>query len=150
MSQVLDNKVNPNDYNFTEKKLLSNDGPAEILVTNNTTRTLAFAETVFLNGYIGEVMEQDGIAPSADGLININPDRHVSMNQVDAAGTFAAQKNPIFFLPQTNSDPGEWKDTGAVGLVVFKAEVIGSAPAATPPYIEYKPPYQNGDLVLTT
>jgi hypothetical protein len=150
MSQVLDNKVNPNDYNFTEKKLLSNDGPVEMLVTNNTTRTMKFGETVFLNGYIGEVMEQDGILASADGLININPDRHISMNQVDVADTFAAQKNPIYFLPQTNSDPGEWKDTDAVGLVSFKAEVIESAPAATPPYIVFKPPYQNGDLVATT
>ena len=95
MSQVLDNKVNPNDYNFAEKKLLSNDGPVEIKVTNNTTRTMKFGETVLLIGYIGEVMETDGILATESGLININPDRHISMNQVDVADAFAAQKNPI-------------------------------------------------------
>jgi hypothetical protein len=147
---VLDNEVKPNDYNFTEKKLLSAKMAVEMSVTNNTTRTMKFGETVFLNGYVGEVMEQDGIIATATGLININPDRHISMNQVDVADTFAAQKNPIYFLPQTNSDPGEWKDTDTTGLVVFKAEVIEAAPAATPAYIVFKPPYQNGDLALTT
>lgn len=148
MSSILTNDVPVNAYNFTEKKLFGS--PVAVKVTNDTTRTMLLGETVFLNGFIGEVMNQDGIAAAADGEININPSRHISMNQVDATDTFAAQKNPIFFLPQTNSDPGEWKDTTAVGLVLVKAEVIGSAPAATPAYIEFKPPYQNGDFVLIT
>ncbi len=147
MSQVLTNKVDPNAYNFTEKKLLSNSGPVEMSVTNNTTRTMLFGETVFLNGFIGEVMDTDGIAAAATGLINVNPDRHISMNQVDVADTFAAQMNPIWFVPQTNSVVGYWTDTTASGSVLFKAEVIESAPAATPAYIVFKPPYQNGDLV---
>ena len=147
MSQVMDNKVNPNDYNFTEKKLLVSGKTVPVKVTNDTTRTMKFGETVFLNKFIGEVMEQDGIIASGTGLININPDRQVSMNQVDVADTFASEKNPIFFVPQTNDDPGFFKDTSEAGVVVFKAEVIGSAPAATPAYIEFKPPYQNGDLV---
>lgn len=147
---VLDTAVPPNAYNFTEKKLLGNGGPVDVLITNNSTRTVLFGETVFFDGWIGNVMEQDGIAASATGRIDVNPDRHVSMNQVDIADTFAAGLNPIFFLPQTNSDPGEWKDTTAVGLVSVKAEVIGAAPGSTPAYIEYKPPYQNGDLVVIT
>lgn len=150
MSGILDNKVEPNAYNFTEKKLLSNDGPKEISVTNNTTRTMLFGETVFLNGFIGEVMDQDGIAAAATGLININPDRHISMNQVDIADTFAAQKNPIYFTVQTNLIPGFFADTDATDLILFKAEVIESGPAETPAYIVFKPPYQNGDLVATT
>lgn len=137
-----------NASNFTEKKIWGN--PVPITITNGTTRTLLFGETVFVSGWIGNVMEQDGIAASASGTIDVNPNRNISMNQVDVADTFAAQKNPIFFLPQTNSDPGEWKDTDATGLVSVKGEVIGSAPAATPAYIEYKPPYQNGDLAATT
>lgn len=145
---ILNTVVPPNAYNFTEKELYGND--VIINVTNGTTRTMLFGETVFLDGWIGEVVNQDGIAASAVGQINVNPNRNISMNQVDVADTFAAGKNPIFFLPQTNSDPGEWKDTTAVGLVLVKAEVIGSAPAATPAYIEYKPPYQNGDFVLIT
>lgn len=140
-----DNAVPVNAYNFTEKKQFGE--PVAVEVTNNTTRTVLFGETVFFDGWIGNVMEQDGIAAGASGKIDVNPNRHVSMNQVDAADTFAAGDNPIYFLPQTNSDPGEWKDTGAAGLVTVKAEVIGAAPAATPAYIEYKPPYQNGDLV---
>ena len=148
MGSILNTDVPVNAYNFTEKKLFGE--PVAVKVTNNTTRTMLLGETVFLNGFIGEVMNQDGIAASADGEININPDRHISMNQVDVADTFAAQKNPIFFLVQTNSDPGEWKDTDVAGLIAFKAEVIGSAPAATPAYIEFKPPYQNGDLTATT
>ncbi len=146
MSQVMDNLVNPNDYNFTEKKLLDNSGPKEIEVTNDTARTMKFGETVFLNGFIGEVMETDGIAAAASGLININPDRHISMNQVDPADTFAAQMNPIWFTVQTDLIPGFFVDTTDSGLVLFKAEVIESAPAATPAYIVFKPPYQNGDL----
>jgi len=143
---ILDNAVAVNAYNFTEKKIFGS--PVTIAVTNNTTRTVLFGETVFLDGWIGNVTEQDGIAAGLTGTIDVNPNRHISMNQVDVADTFAAGKNPIFFLPQTNTDPGEWKDTTAVGLVELKAEVIGSAPAATPAYIEFKPPYQNGDLVL--
>lgn len=150
MGSILDNVVAPNAYNFTEKKLPGGGAPVGILITNGTTRTLLFGETVFVSGWIGNVMEQDGIAAGATGLIDVNPDRHISMNQVDAADTFAAGKNPIFFSPQTNSVAGSWKDTDATGLVSVKGEVIGSSPATTPAYIEYKPPYQNGDLVATT
>ena len=148
MSQVLDNKVDPNAYNFTVKKQLDSNVVTEVSVTNDTTRTMLFAETVFLNGFVGEVIDQDGILAGATGLININPDRHISMNQVDIADTFAPQKNPIYFQPQTNDDPGFWVDTTLAGRVIVKAEVIEAAPAATPPYIVFKPPYQNGDLVL--
>lgn len=143
---VLDNAVNPNDYNFVEKKLFGS--PVTITVTNNTTRTMLLGETVFLDGWIGNVTEQDGIAAGARGTIDVNPNRHVSMNQVDVADTFAAGKNPIYFVPQTNSAVGYFQDTTATGSVLFKAEVIGSAPSATPAYIEFKPPYQNGDLVV--
>lgn len=141
---ILNTPVGVNAYNFTEKKIFGS--PVTITVTNNTTRTVLFGETVFLDGWIGNVTEQDGIAAGARGTIDVNPNRHVSMNQVDVADTFAAGKNPIFFVPQTNSAVGYWTDTTASGSVIFKAEVIGSAPAATPAYIEYKPPYQNGDL----
>lgn len=147
---VLTNSVSPNASNFTEKKFPGGGSPVEVSITNGTTRTLLFGETVFVSGWVGNVIDQDGIAAAATGLIDVNPNRHISMNQVDVADTFAAQKNPIYFLPQTNSAVGEWKDTSASGLVTVKAEVIGSAPAATPAYIEIKPPYQNGDLVATT
>lgn len=147
MGSQLDTVVPPNASNFTQKKV---SGEAvEMNVLNNTTRTILFGETVFLDGWIGEVMDQDGIIASARGNINVNPNRHVSMNQVDVADTFAQGDNPIFFVVQTNSIPGFWQDTSASGNVSTKAEVIGAAPAATPAYIEYKPPYQNGDLVVT-
>ncbi len=145
MSSQLDNVVPPNAYNFTEKEVFGKDVTVEVL--NNTTRTMLFGETVFLDGWIGEVADQDGIAASARGNINVNPNRNISMNQVDIADTFAAGKNPIWFTVQTNSVVGFFVDTTGAGLVLFQAEVIGAAPAATPPYIEFKPPYQNGDLV---
>lgn len=145
---VLTNAVGVNDSNLTVKKIWGKVVP--ISITNATTRKMEFGETVFVSGWIGNVIEQDGIAAAATGLIDVNPNRNISMNQVDVADTFAAQKNPIFFAPQTNSAVGTWKDTDASTLVSFKAEVIGSAPAATPAYIEFKPPYQNGDLVATT
>jgi len=133
MSSILTNDIPVNASNFTEKKLFGE--PVTITITNNTTRTVLLGETVFFDGWVGNVTEQDGIAAAGTGTIDVNPSRHISMNQVDAADTFAAGLNPIFFLPQTNSDPGEWKDTTAVGLVLVKAEVIGSAPAATPAYM---------------
>jgi hypothetical protein len=137
-----------NAYNFTEKKVFGE--PVTITVTNNTTRTVLLGETVFFDGWVGNVTEQDGIAASGTGTIDVNPSRHISTNQVDVADTFAVGLNPIFFIPQTNSVVGKWADATAVGSVLVKAEVIGSAPAATPAYIEYKPPYQNGDFVLIT
>ena len=143
---ILDNKVNPNDYNFTEKTVFGE--VAAVTLTNATTRTLKFGETVFIDGWIGNVLEQDGIAAAASGRIDVNPNRTISTKQVDVGDTFAAQKNPIFFVPQTNSAVGRFVDTAANGNVELKAEVIGAAPAATPPYIEYKPPYQNGDLTV--
>lgn len=143
---ILTNSVPVNAYNFTEKKIFGS--PVTVAITNSSTRTLLFGETVFFDGWIGNVTDQDGIAASAVGNIDVNPDRHISMNQVDVADTFAAGANPIYFVPQTDLVVGYWTDTTAVGSVLFKAEVIGSAPAATPAYIEYKPPYQNGDLVL--
>lgn len=147
---ILENSVSVNDYNFTEKKLLGNGGPVEISITNSSARTVLFGETVFFDGWIGNVIDQDGIAAGASGLIDVNPNRHISLNQVDVADTFAAGLNPIFFVPQTDTVVGYFQDTTAVGSVSFKAEVIGAAPAATPAYIEIKPPYQNGDLVATT
>jgi hypothetical protein len=149
MASILDNAVSPNDYNFTEKKVFG--PPVAVKVTNSTTRTLEFGETVFLNGYIGNVMNQDGIPAAEDGEIDINPNRHVSTNQVDAGDTFAAQMNPIYFVPQSDSAAGKFVDAlSSTESVPFKAEVIGSAPAADPAYIEYKPAYQNGDLEPTT
>jgi hypothetical protein len=144
---TLSTDVDPNAYNFTEKEMLGGGDTVQVSVTNNTTRTMLFGETVFLNGFIGEVIDQDGIAAAATGLINVNPNRHISTSQVDVADTFAAQKNPIWFTVQTDAIPGFFVDTTGAGLVLFKAEVIGAAPAATPAYIEFKPPYQNGDLV---
>ena len=146
MGSQLNTPVPVNAYNFTEKELFGSD--VIIKVTNNTTRTILFGETVFLDGWIGECVDQDGIAAAAIGQINVNPNRNISMNQVDVADTFAAGDNPIWFQPQTNVAVGFWVDTTLAGRVLFNAEVIGAAPAATPAYIEFKPPYQNGDLAV--
>lgn len=146
MSQVLDNQVNPNDYNFTEKE--NYGSPVSILITNSSARTVKFAETVFFNGWIGNVIEQDGIAAGDTGYINVNPNRNISMNQVDVADTFAANDNPIYFVPQTDSAVGYFQDTTAATSVLFNAEVIGADPTADTPYIEFKPPYQDGNLAV--
>lgn len=150
---ILNNPVPVNAYNFTEKKIFGS--PVTIEVVNETTRDWVLGETVFAKGvaantgsWLGNVTEQDGIKAGERGTIDVNPSRHISMNQVDVSDMFAVGKNPIFFLPQTNSAAGQWKDTGAVGLVTVNAQVISAAPTATPAYIEYKPPYQDGSLVV--
>lgn len=144
MSSVLENQVPVNAYNFTEKKVFGK--PVTVTVTNGSARTVLLGETVFLNGWIGNVTEQDGIPAGERGTIDVNPNRHISTNQVNVASTFAVGLNPIFFVPQTDTVAGFFQAVTVTGAVSIKAEVIGSAPSATPAYIEIKPPYQNGDL----
>ncbi len=146
MSIVTDNAVYANDYNFTEKKSFVPGKTVPILVTNGTTRTLEFGETVFEDGWIGDVMEQDGIAAGESGYINVNPDRIISTNQVDATDSFTAGSATVYFYANTDSAAGEFKDTSETGAVAINVSVIGSVTGGTTDYLEYKPPYQDGSL----
>jgi hypothetical protein len=89
MGGILDNNVEPNAYNLTEKEKFGS--PVAIPVTNGTSRKWLFGETVFIDGWIGNVMDQDGIAAGASGKIDVNPNRNISMNQVDSGDTFRSR-----------------------------------------------------------
>lgn len=141
---ILDNEVLVNDYNFTEKKTYGSAIGVEI--TNSSARTVEYGETVVFDGWIGNVLETDGIEAGDSGLIDVNERREISMNQVDTADSFTAGPATIFFVPQTDSIAGYWTDTTATGSYSVNVQIIGAAPAATTPYIEYKPPVQDGAL----
>lgn len=60
----------------------------EVLVTNNLGRAVEHLEIVALDGYVGEVREFDGIADTASGMINVNPDRKIYTTQIETTDTF--------------------------------------------------------------
>ena len=84
--------VKPNENNFSEVTL--ND--KQPLVTNNLGRAAVHMELVYLGGYFGEVKEYGGIANAATGRINIDSNRTIRTEQVEATDTFTAG-NVIWF-----------------------------------------------------
>ena len=79
MSSLLGNPVPVNVYDFSQPTI--ND--KQPLVANAEGRTVLFAELVYLGGFFGDVTDQDGIANSASGRINIDSDRTIrTMEQV--------------------------------------------------------------------
>lgn len=110
-----------NEYNFTE--LTESD--KQILVTNNLGRDVVFGEIVYLDGYFGEVREYGGIADGETGYININSERTVRTEQVEATDTFTVG-NVLHFAPGGSSAAGKLVDAGEVGSIpvgVITAEV---------------------------
>ena len=84
MGSILDTPVPVNAYDFSELTL--ND--KQPLVSNGLGRAVLLAELVYLDGYFGDVTDQDGIADSADGRINIDSDRTIRTEQIEATDTF--------------------------------------------------------------
>lgn len=99
-------KVN---FNFEEAKV----GQKQVAVTNTYARTLIHLELVLLNGYFGEVRDFDGIAASADGVINIDSDREIGTSQINTSDTFVVG-NPVYFLPATTV-AGKLRSASATG-----------------------------------
>ena len=123
-----------NEYNFSEVK--SND--KQVLVTNNLGRTALQYELVYLGGYFGEVLEYGGIANGATGYINIDCDRIIRTQQIEATDTFTVG-NPLYFAPGGSSAAGKLVDASAassikVGIITGE-EGTGGAQTA----VEFRP-----------
>lgn len=98
-------EVKSNLYNFSE---VTNDDK-QPLVTNNLGRDVVYGEFVYLDGYFGEVREYGGIANGAQGRINIDGDRIVSTQQVEATDTFV-EGNTLWFVSGGAGGAGTFQD----------------------------------------
>lgn len=135
----LDNDVQVNAQNFSEPT--SND--KQPLVTNDLGRKVLMAELVYIGPYFGDVVEQDGIAISADGRINIDSDRTIRTEQIKAADTFTVG-NEIWFVSGgagaagtlQDSDPGSGTRI-AVGIITEEEGTGGAQTSVTfRPYVQ--------------
>ncbi len=128
---ILGTPVPPNAYGFSEP-LLSDTQP---VVTNNLGRAVLFAEWVYLSGYFGNVVEQDGIADSATGRIETEADREVRSQQVEATDTFTIG-NTLYFEPGGSGAAGTFVDTAtgttvAVGIITGEEGAGGAQTAVS-------------------
>ena len=73
MGSILTTPTPVNDFDFSQ--LTIND--TQPLITNGLGRAVTVAELIYQDGYFGDVAEQDGIADSATGRINIDSNRGV-------------------------------------------------------------------------
>ena len=136
MGSELDNAVPVNVYDFSEVTL--ND--KQVLVPNAQGRTVLMAELVYLNGYFGDVTDQDGIATAASGNININSERKIRTEQITITETFVVDATLWFQTGGAgaagvllDSDPGSGTRV-AVGVITGFG---GTAGAHT--YVEFRP-----------
>ncbi|KKL21428.1 hypothetical protein LCGC14_2445540, partial [marine sediment metagenome] len=134
MGSNLDTPVPVNDFDFSEVSV--ND--KQPVITNNLGRDTTIAELVFLSGYFGDVVEQDGIANSATGRINIDSDRIIRTEQMEATDTFTVG-NTIWFVAGGAGAAGTLEDanTGtdyAAGIITAEG---GTGGAQT--FVEFRP-----------
>ena len=134
MGSNLDTPVPVNLFDFSEVTI--ND--KQPLITNNLGRATTIAELVFLSGYFGDVVEQDGIANAATGRINIDSNRTIRTEQMEATDTFVVG-NTIWFVAGGAGAAGVLEDanTGtdyAAGIITGFG---GTAGAHT--YVEFRP-----------
>ena len=134
MPSLLDTPVPVNLFDFSQ--VTEND--KQPLITNNLGRDVTIAELVYLGGYFGDVVEQDGIANSADGRINIDSDRIIRTEQMEATDTFTVG-NTIWFVAGGSGAAGVLEDanTGtdyAAGIITGSG---GTGGAQT--YVEFRP-----------
>ena len=134
MPSLLDTPVPVNDFDFSEVSV--ND--KQPVITNNLGRDTTIAELVFLSGYFGDVVEQDGIANAATGRINIDSDRIIRTEQIEATDTFTVG-NTIWFVAGGAGAAGTLEDanTGtdyAAGIITAEG---GTGGAQT--FVEFRP-----------
>ena len=134
MPSLLDTPVPVNDFDFSEVTI--NDKTP--VITNNLGRDTTIAELVFLSGYFGDVVEQDGIANAATGRINIDSDRIIRTEQIEATDTFTVG-NTIWFVAGGAGAAGTLEDanTGtdyAAGIITAEG---GTGGAQT--FVEFRP-----------
>lgn len=86
---MVDAKVN---YNFHESEVDIN----QVLVTNDLGYAVEHLELVLIATMFGNVVEFDGIADTAEGYIDINPNRIITTTQIDISNTFVVD-DPVYF-----------------------------------------------------
>ena len=134
MPSLLDTPVPVNDFDFSEVTI--NDKTP--VITNNLGRDTTIAELVFLSGYFGDVVEQDGIANAGTGRINIDSDRIIRTEQIEVTDTFTIG-NTIWFVAGGAGAAGTLEDanTGtdyAAGIITGEG---GTGGAQT--FVEFRP-----------
>ena len=134
MGSELDTPVPVNDFDFSQ--VTEND--KQPVITNNLGRDTTIAELVYLGGYFGDVVEQDGIANAATGRINIDSDRIIRTEQMEATDTFTVG-NTIWFVSGGAGAAGTLEDanTGtdyAAGIITGSG---GTGGAQT--FVEFRP-----------
>ncbi len=136
MASQLDTPVPVNEFDFSEVSI--ND--KQPVITNNLGRATTIAELVYLGGYFGDVVEQDGIANAATGRINIDSDRIIRTEQIEATDTFTVG-NTLWFVSGgagaagtlEDADPGSGTRV-AVGIITAEG---GTGGAQT--FVEFRP-----------
>lgn len=133
MGSILDTPVPVNAYDFSELTL--ND--KQPLVSNGLGRAVLLAELVYLGGYFGDVTDQDGIADSADGRINIDSDRTIRTEQIEATDTFTVGSTLWFVSGGAgaagtleDADPGSGTRV-AVGIITGEEGTGGAQTAVS-------------------
>ena len=134
MASTLDTPVPVNLFDFS----VISENDKQPLITNNLGRDVTIAELVYLGGYFGDVVDQDGIANAADGRINIDSDRIIRTEQMEATDTFTVGST-IWFVAGGSGAAGVLEDanTGtdyAAGIITGSG---GTGGAQT--YVEFRP-----------
>ncbi len=134
MPSLLNTPVPVNLFDFS----VISENDKQPLITNNLGRDVTIAELVYLSGYFGDVVEQDGIANAADGRINIDSDRIIRTEQMEATDTFTVG-NTLWFVAGGAGAAGVLEDanTGtdyAAGIITGSG---GTGGAQT--FVEFRP-----------
>ena len=102
------------DYNYD---LAIREVGEQVTVTNDLGRTALYGELVYLAGYLGFVMEPDGIADAASGrIMPVSGTFEFTTAQVEATDTFTAGKM-AYFVPGGSSAAGEIVDAPESGSI---------------------------------
>ena len=134
MGSNLNTPVPVNLFNFSMPK----ENDKHPLITNNLGRDTTIAELVYLGGYFGDVVEQDGIANTETGRINIDSNRIIRTEQMLATETFVVGAT-LWFVAGGSGAAGDLQDSNtgtdyAAGIITGFG---GSAGAHT--YVEFRP-----------
>lgn len=124
------------DYNYD---LAIREVGDQVTVTNNLGRTAIFGEIVYLGGYLGIVMEFDGIANAASGRIALLSDGvEISTAQIEATDTFTAGSK-IYFTPGGSSAAGKIVDAPEAGSVLIGVVVSEQGTGGAQTAVNFRP-----------
>ncbi len=130
----------PNEYMFSTPFL----GIKSVKVTNNLGRTAELAEIVYLDGWLGEVQEVDGIANLATGYIGIDHEREIKTAQINTAATFVVG-NTLYFKPGSSSVAGTLESSASQAYAIGKITAFGGT-AGAHTWVQFKPFLQKADV----